>query len=235
MRKGGIMRISSSSDIESIVATHIALKCPHCQSTVGLLPISVPKYSLVVKHKPKDVGLSYMCPACSSTVFLRFTYRNEPHEVVISDEFRVVEFPKELYDFSKLPDSVALEFEEALDCYSNGSYNAFGVMCRRTIQAAGEELGTPGKDKVTAQVRELKERGLFDEETFKIADALVVNTHDSAHPNLPRFDAKRADMVLALMKDVLYQLFVRFAYLDEANKLRTAAIGDRAAEKKKTQ
>ena len=62
--------------------------------------------------------------------------------------------------------------------------------------------------------------GVADEETFRILHQLMLSGHDGAHPHLPALSEARAAILMQLMKDVLYQLFVRPAKIREASALR---------------
>ena len=69
----------------------------------------------------------------------------------------------------------------------------------------------------------------IDEETFELLKAIVLAGHDGAHPHLPALSAERAEVLLELMKDVLYQLFVRKKKIQEAAEKRKEAIEARKA------
>ena len=97
-------------------------------------------------------------------------------------------------------------------------------MSRRTIQSASAELGAEGKDKVLNQIEDLKTMAEIDEETFKLLKAIVLAGHDGAHPHLPALSPERAEVLLELMKDVLYQLFVRKKKIQEAADKRKESI-----------
>lgn len=127
---------------------------------------------------------------------------------------------KETFDFQYLPQAVAEDFKEALSCYSEGCYNAFAAMARRTVQSVSADLGAKGSDKVLGQLKDLKEMAQIDDETFEVLKQIVVGGHDGVHPHLPPLSVERAGVLLELMKDVLYQLFVRKAKVQEAITLR---------------
>jgi hypothetical protein len=56
----------------------------------------------------------------------------------------------------------------------------------------------------------------IDDETYELLKQIIVHGHDGAHPHLPALSVERAAVLLELMKDVLYQLYVRRAKLQEA-------------------
>jgi hypothetical protein len=97
-------------------------------------------------------------------------------------------------------------------------------MCRRTVQSACANLGAAGTDKVLNQLRDLKAMGQVDDGSFDILKQIILDGHDAAHPHLPNLNPERAAVLLVLMKDVLYQLYVRREKINEAMSLRKAAI-----------
>ena len=70
--------------------------------------------------------------------------------------------------------------------------------------------------------------GVIDEETFDQLKQIILTGHDGTHPHLPKITSERAQILLELMKDVLYQLFVRKAKIEEAAKLRQASVKENA-------
>jgi hypothetical protein len=66
--------------------------------------------------------------------------------------------------------------------------------------------------------------GVTDEESFAQLHAIMLSGHDGAHPHLPALSPARAQVLLQLMKDVLYQLYVRPRKIREASELRREAM-----------
>lgn len=225
--------ILNAKDPTSIFDRHITLICPHCQNATGISAVSIPDYEHLRRFQPRNVGIAYKCDACSEPIFLKFAverYDFGNYRVHIQDEYDVVERPLETYEYKYLPAAVADDFHEALISYSNGCFNAFAAMCRRTIQSLSSELGAEGKSKVEKQISELKEMEIIDEPTFEELKTIIISGHDGSHPYLPVVSSERATVLLQIMKDVLYEVFVRKAKLEEANTLRKAAIEDGKAE-----
>jgi hypothetical protein len=146
--------------------------------------------------------------------------------VNISEDYIEIEKAKESFEFQYLPNEVKNDFEEALTCYSNNCYNAFGAMCRRCIQSSLTEMGSKGNDKVMRQLKDLKETADLDNDTFIILEQIIISGHDGTHPHLPKLSPDRAIILLELMKDVLYQLFVRKLKIQETIELRKKKIQD---------
>ncbi len=130
----------------------------------------------------------------------------------------------ETFEFEHLTGDVKDDFEEALKCYSFNCFNAFASMCRRTVQSIAENLGAKGKDKVIKQINDLKGMIDIDDETFNTLEQIIIAGHDGTHPHLPKLSAERAAVLLELMKDVIYQLYVRKKKIEKAVELRKEAI-----------
>ncbi len=214
------------NDLTQIIDSHYTLKCPHCNSISSLTAISIPHYQSLIRFKVKNIGIVYKCNSCDNPVFLKFKVNSysEPNTIQISDDYETVENPLETFEFEFLPEPVRSNFKEALACYSIKAHNAFSSMCRRTIQSAATELGIKGNDKVQKQIQEMKEMSDIDEETYDILKQIIVDGHDGAHPHLPIISLNRAAILLELIKDVMYQLFVRRGKLAKAAELRSQQI-----------
>jgi len=219
------IRIPSSNDPTSAYDHHQTVVCPHCNTRSGLTAISIPRFELVRRFLLDRIGIAYKCDACREPVFLRHEVnsRNEAH-IAISETFTEVERPTETYDFEHIPLELAPDFREALLCYSTGCHNAFAAMCRRCIQTAGDLLGAEGTSKVQQQLADLKAMGAVDDLAHEQLKAIMLTGHDGAHPHLPKVDAARAAILLEIMKDVVYQLFIRPAKIRKAGELRKEAI-----------
>ena len=224
------MQIHNTNDPESVFDTHFTLNCPHCQSRANVTALSIPRYEYLMRFRPNKVGIVYRCDACNAPIFLKFdvvSYDTSHNRIRISDAYEEIERPTEKFEFQYLPEQVRDDFREALTCYSTLSYNAFGAMCRRVLQSAFAELGAGGKDRVMSQLKEVKEAASIDDETYAILEQIIIAGHDGVHPHLPKLSRDRSAILLELMKDVLYQLFVRQAKIRESMALRRQAIEDK--------
>ncbi|HEX9867721.1 MAG TPA: DUF4145 domain-containing protein [Candidatus Tectomicrobia bacterium] len=220
------MYVSSDHNPQNIFDKHYALKCPHCGIQSNISAISIPRYEYLVRFSPKKVGIVYRCDSCNEPIFLRFMLRPDFNHsrAEILETYEEVERAQETFEFKYLPDEVQQDFREALTCYSSLAYNGFAAMCRRTIQSACANLGAEGNDRVLNQLKDLKEVAQVDDDTFNVLKQIVIDGHDGSHPHLPKLNPQRAGVLLELMKNVLYQLYVRKGKLKEAMELRQAAI-----------
>jgi hypothetical protein len=160
-----------------------------------MTPQSIPKAADVIETRPKHVGLVYQCDSCHAPVFLRFATKSFTDDrVELYRNFVELERPKERFAFSYLPKHTEVLFREALSCYSTNNFNAFASMCRRSASSAYAALGEGGK------LRAFEEAG--EEEL------------------LPLLNRVQAGILLEVMKDMLYQCFVRRGKLTRALKVR---------------
>lgn len=218
------MLIYSDNNPTNVFDNHYVLKCPHCGISANITAISIPRYEFLTRFHPYQVGIAYQCDACNFPLFLRFKVKVYNNPIQLEDAYEEVERPSETFEYQYLPTLVAEDFKEALTCYSNSCYNAFAAMCRRCLQSAFTELGATGKDKVLQQLKEMQETTSLDDDTFAMLQQIVVSGHDGAHPHLPKLSPERAAILLELMKDVLYQLFIRKSKIQEAIALRKQDI-----------
>jgi len=222
------MILTSNNDPTQIFDKHYSLKCPHCLVQSNVTAISIPRYEFLARFQPEKIGIVYRCDSCNEPIFLRFSINNYELgnlRIMISETYEEIERPMEVFELQYLPSEVERDFREALTCYSVCCFNAFGAMCRRTVQSASNELGAKGKDKVLRQLKDLKAMAEIDDETFKVLEQIIIAGHDGAHPHLPELSSERAEILMELMKDVLYQLFVRKQKIQEAVESRQKARG----------
>ena len=221
------MYLGSNNDPQSIADKHFTVKCPHCNVLSGLSLVSLPRYEYLHRFKPDWAGFAYRCDACNQPVFLRFKVIRLDSPVRFDESPVEIERPAESFELQYLPQEVAEDFKEALTCYSNSCWNAFGAMTRRTLQSAATHLGSEGSTKIQQQLENLYQMEVVEEETFEQLKAIMLAGHDGAHPHLPKLSAERADVLLELTKDALYQLFVRRVKIKESARLRSEAVKDR--------
>ncbi len=202
-------------------AASIALTCPHCLVVAHITPQAVPRFAELTASRPKQVGLVYRCDACNAPIFLRFTVRNYGlARVELSSQFSEIERPKEKFNFTYLPEEVETMFREALVCYSHGSFNAFAAMCRRTAQAVFANLGEVGRLRVFDELNELRAMAQIDAASFALIKRVIFGTDVDPPPNLPPLDDDQSGLLLEVMKDLLYQSYVRKGRLQQAMVVR---------------
>lgn len=224
------MYLSKDDSLQGISDRNVTLTCPNCLAFASASLISLPRYELLLRYKPKEVGLVYRCDSCSYPVFLRFPVRMYANDrVELSRSFEQIEKPAEKFDFTYLSEDVERDFREALVAYSHSAYNAFASMCRRTAQTMFRELGESGKMRVFDQLTEVRELADIDEDTFRMIEKVMFDNDTERPPNIPTIEGETAGIMLEVMKDILYESYVRRGKLQEAMTLRRQRLDDDAS------
>ena len=207
----------------------LALVCPHCLITAHITPAAVPGFEDLQAHKPKHVGLVYRCDACLAPIFLRFTARMYgANRVELAPQFNEVERPRETFAFMHLPEEVELFFKEALTCYSSGAFNAFASMCRRSAQAVFADLGETGRLRLYDELNNVRAMAELDVETFTRIKSVLFGNDSDPRPNAPLLESYAAGMLLEIMKDLLYEAYVRKGKLQQAMMVRRFFVDEKA-------
>ena len=221
--------IDSSGRLNHDQEQNLVLTCPHCQVVAHITPTAVPRFADLQAHKPKEVGVVYMCDACHAPIFLRFTVRiYGTTRIELSPQFTEVERAREKFTFMYLPENVELLFKEALLCFTAGAFNAFTSMCRRTAQAAFAELGAAGKLRLFDELNDVRQLADIAPETFVKLKSILFGAETDPKPSLPLLDSYEAGIVLEVVKDLMYEAFVRKGKLQQAISVRRFFLDETA-------
>jgi hypothetical protein len=221
--------IDATSRIVHDQEQSLALVCPHCLITAHITPAAVPGFEDLQAHKPKHVGLVYRCDACLAPIFLRFTARMYgANRVELAPQFIEVERPRETFAFMHLPEEVELFFKEALTCYSSGAFNAFASMCRRSAQAMFADLGETGRLRLYDELNNVRAMAELDVETFTRIKSVLFGNDSDPRPNAPLLESYAAGVLLEIMKDLLYEAYVRKGKLQQAMMVRRFFVDEKA-------
>ena len=150
------MEINHNENTDNIFEKHFSLLCPHCTTVSNVSAVSFPKYGLVRRFKPSSVIIGYRCDSCNAPIALKYSVSDysQNNRIGLSDDYKIIERPLEKFEYGYLPEKIAVDFQEAVLCYSQGAFNAFAAMCRRTSQSVFMELGATAKDRVHNQLKE---------------------------------------------------------------------------------
>jgi hypothetical protein len=199
----------------------LSLTCPHCSAFARMSVAAVPAFDDLLMNKPRHVGLVMRCHACNSPVFLRFAIKAfGGQRIELSPQYAEIERPKEKYAFNYVPERVELLFREALACYSNSLLQAFASMCQRTVQATFNDLGESNKLRLFDQVQDVRDIAEIDGETFDLVMRVMTGADGGDPVDTPILDSYQAAVLLEVMKDFLYQAYIRKGRLQHAMKVR---------------
>lgn len=215
------IHIDSNGRLHHDQEASFALVCPHCQVFSHLTAVSVPQFSQLSANKPSHVGIVYRCDSCNAPVFLKFPVKiYAGNRVELAANFQELERPREKFTYTYLPEESELLFKEALSCYAHGNFNAFASMCRRTAQSVYKDMGESGKLKVFDQLAEIRTMAELDPDTFNLLKKVLFDNDTDSYPSLPVLDGEQAGILLEVMKDVLYQAYIRRGKLQQAMMVR---------------
>jgi hypothetical protein len=209
------------------------LECPYCGVYAHMTPQSVPDPEMILKDRPKHVGLVYQCDACHAPIFLRFaTKQYHEDKVELYQNFIELERPKERFPFSYLPKQTEILFREALACYSGSNFNAFASMCRRSASSAFRAMGDSGKLRAFDEVMVAQDIAEIDDASFDPIKRILFETADE--DTMPMLNRAQAGVLLEVLKDMFYQCFVRRGKLTRAIKVRRFFVQEANGELRPT-
>jgi hypothetical protein len=215
------VHIDSSGRLLHEREQNLALTCPHCEVTAHISLSAVPRFEELQAYKPKTVGVVYRCDNCNSPIFLRYPVRvYRPNRIELSPQFVEVERPREKFTYAHLPEDVERLFREALASFSSGAFNAFASMCRRTAHAVFGDLGETGKLRLFDELNRVRDMAELDPDSFLIVKSVIFGTSADARPDPPLLDGYTAAIALEVMKDLLYEAYVRKGRLQQALMMR---------------
>ncbi|MBS0365317.1 MAG: hypothetical protein JSR67_05775 [Proteobacteria bacterium] len=213
--------IDSASRLHHDQEQNLVITCPHCQAVAHLTPSAVPRFDDLQLYRPKQIGIVYLCDACHAPVFLRFTVRIFGNtRVELAPQFTEVERAREKFSFTYIPEDVETLFREALGCFSHGSFNAFASMCRRTAHSMFADLGENGRLRLFDELNAVRELASLAPGVFGKLKTLLFSTEPESRTPLPLLDSYEAGIVLEVMKDLLYEAYVRKGKLQQAIMMR---------------
>ena len=213
--------VDANSRLHNDQERSLALNCPVCQVFTHITAVSVPQYAELIASRPTHVGVVYRCDSCSAPIFVKFSVKMyAPNRVELANNFIELERAKEKFNFTYLPEDAEKLFREALGCYSGGFFNAFASMCRRTAQSVFQDLGENGRLKIFAQVNEAREMAEIDADTFAAVRKVIFGSDTDSAPSLPELSSAEAGVLLEVLKDMLYEAYVRKGKLQQAMMVR---------------
>ena len=223
--------IDSSGRLHHDQAGALAITCPHCQVLAHITPVSVPDYNALQQHKPSQVGLVYRCESCNAPIFLRFAVKvYAGSRVELAPNFVELERAREKFSFTHLPEDAELLFKEALACFSAACYNAFASMCRRVAQCVFADLGEGGKLKLYDELANIRRLAELDDDSFAVVKKVLFEGDTLGRQGPPMLDNFQAGVLLEVVKDLLYQAYVRRGRLQQAMMVRRYFAEDAASK-----
>jgi hypothetical protein len=198
-----------------------ARNCPHCHAFSRMSPTALPTFDELLLQKPRSIGVVLRCHACNAPVFLRYVARAyASNRVELAPQAFDVERPIEKFAFNYVSEDIEVFFREALICYSHNQFQAFASMCRRTASLAFADLGNSTKLRLFDSLSDVREMVEIDDETFAVIMRIIFAGGADPIVDMPTIDTYQAAVLLEVMKDFLYQAYVRKGRLQHAMKVR---------------
>ena len=167
------------------------------------------------------MGIVFRCDTCGEPVFLKFAVKAfTALRVELAPNYVELERARENFPLTYLPEEAERLFKEALGCYAASCFNAFGAMSRRTAQSLFRELGERGKLELFDTLQEIRGLAELDDDTFAAVRSVLFGSDSDPWPHQPDLNSERAGILLEVMRDLLYQTFVRKARLVQAVNFR---------------
>jgi hypothetical protein len=224
--------IDSASRLHHDQDQNLVVTCPHCQTVAHITQSAVPRFEDLQLYRPKQVGVVYLCDACHAPIFLRFTVRvYGAARIELSPQFTEVERAREKFSFTYIPEEVEALFREALVCFTHDAFNAFASMCRRTAQAMFADLGEAGKLRLFDELNGLRELTDIAPDLFTRMRNVLFGAELDARARMPLLDGYQAGIMLEVMKDLLYEAYVRKGRLQQAIMVRRFFLDETGSHK----
>jgi len=209
-----------------------ARNCPRCHAFSRMSPTAVPTFDELLLQKPRAIGVVLRCHACNAPVFLRYATRAfANNRVELSPQAFDVERAIEKFSFNYVPEDVETFFREALICYSHNQFQAFAAMCRRSAAVTFADLGHSTKLRLFDSISDVREMAQIDEQTFALVTRIIFGGGTEPLLDLPVINTYQAAVLLEVMKDFLYQAYIRKGRLQHAMKVRKFFVEEAAARR----
>jgi hypothetical protein len=202
------------------------MECPHCRRQSHMTATATPDFRILHRTRPATTGVVFHCDACETPVFvaLRLTALGDSR-IDFQAVPKTAEKSEERFGFSYIPNEIESLYREALGCYRNNLFTAFGAMCRLTAQKMFSELGDDAKLRIFDQVDEIARIADLDEELFSIVRNIIFDTRNDSLLIEGGLDRNLAAILLETMKDMLHQTYIRRGRLRKALQMRQFFAG----------
>ncbi len=101
-------------------------------------------------------------------------------------------------------------------------------MCRRAAAVSFADLGNSTKLRLFDSLSDVREMADIEEETFAVVMRIIFAGSADPVVDLPFINTYQAAVLLEVMKDFLYQAYVRKGRLQHAMKVRKFFVQERA-------
>lgn len=203
--------------------------CPHCKTGTRFMRTTDPN-DRFYEERIEHIVINYSCEICLEPIPVQWYVSAMAGDPAV--KYPIIVTPAvEEFDFEYIPIDVKNEIQDALNCLSVNSYNGFAAISRRAIQAICTDLGANSSTKIKKQILDMAKENNLEQDVVDTAIQVMLSGHDGSHPHLPEVDSSRAELLLALMQDLTYQIYTRPGKLRKTAEARIEAIKKQSEEK----
>jgi hypothetical protein len=182
-------------------------RCPHCGRVASFTRMLDLIENVAKSLRVAEVMITYHCDACLRPVPVLYDIIDwDPPRV---RNARIAVPVTEPFDFDHVPASVAEVVREALACLSVSAPNGFAALCRRASEVMADDLTGDGATRVHDHVREMIQSTGLGEEWERLALLTFASQRQGERAPLPPIDTDQAQVLLSLLRDLVYQFYTR--------------------------
>ncbi|MEO0576780.1 MAG: hypothetical protein AAF004_15085 [Pseudomonadota bacterium] len=209
------MRIREHHSLQQLLDDTLTRRCPHCDVFAHMGIQSAPSWQSLITQRPSRLGIVAVCPACSIPVFfLSDPLRYDDDFIELEGSLNPVVRARERMELHLLPASLRDIVDEALGCMADGHHQAFALLAHRVATLTAKELGGNGKLALFNAVTDAAEMAHIDKPVLRLCRHILFDLDED--DDVPALSDHHANVLLALMRDFLNQMYVRSGHLQKA-------------------
>lgn len=185
-------------------------ECPAC-ATATRFSLTTSPLPSARREGVKTFVAGYACDACLAPIAIEWTINSWPEDgpPLVRDPRPVTPLGA-AFDREGLPPEVDAPLSEATACWNAGAYNAFAWMCFRAIEAMGDDaLGAGSPAPVRDRIDDAMEVLGLPDGWKALVRRVLVPPDGRPRPSLPAINRERATVLSAIVRDLVYELYVR--------------------------
>jgi hypothetical protein len=180
-----------------------------------------PEYNALQQHKPSQVGLVYRCEACNAPVFLRFPVKlYSGSRVELATQLRGARAPARALQLHVPARGNGNAPEGGFRLLQRGLLQRVRLDVPRVAQRTFADLGEAAKLELYDELANVRRLAEIDDASYETVRKVLFDFDEAGRGNVPSPDAFHAGVLLEVIKDLLYQAYVRRGRLQQAMMVR---------------
>ncbi|MEL7298026.1 MAG: hypothetical protein AAGJ86_10215 [Pseudomonadota bacterium] len=206
------MQLRAYDDLSECLQAAVSRRCPHCDVFAQMHIQHLPSWEQLQANKPARIAVIVQCDACRLPVFLSSGHvRYEASLITLDGPLESVIKPKDAFAIRLLPPAVQSLTEELFASHRQEQWHALALLSNTLIHACDRALGGQQRLALFNTVTDSAALIDIDETNLRLCRHILFDLETGDTPP-PLLDAQAA-LLIALVKDLLYQHFVRPAEL----------------------